>query len=114
MILLFVYKKLTFEDNYPVGYCALDVILLIIFFIIMLFHLKLAAKGNKIEKVFTLGFGFLFELLNLIGFIYFALIQTYITYFDFWLSIIGLIFNVLAIFFTIFALFSIAGNVQMK
>lgn len=114
ILLLFVYKKLTYGPSYPTGFCALDVLLAIIFFVFMLFHLKLASMGNKIEHTLLLIIAVVFEIISIIGYIYLALLQTYINYYDFWFSIVGLILNGLVFIFTLYALFNVASGAKIK
>ena len=102
---LFMFKRYAFD--YPYTIIIPEVIIGIIALILNIFRLRLTSVGNKTERALILLLALILGAVNFLGYIFFALIQKYRTYFDVVFSSIGLILNFLEIVLCIWTIFNI-------
>ena len=102
---LFMFKRYTFD--YPNKIIIYEVIIGILALIVNIFRLRLISVGNKTERALILLFALILGAINFVGYIFFALIQKYRTYFDVVFSSIGLILTFLEIVLCIWTIFNI-------
>ena len=102
---LFMFKRYAFD--YPYTIIIPEVIIGIIALILNIFRLRLTSVGNKTERALILLFALILGAINFVGYIFFALIQKYRTYFDVVFSSIGLILTFLEIVLCIWTIFNI-------
>ena len=102
---LFMFKRYAFD--YPNKIIIYEVIIGILALIINIFRLRLISVGNKTERALILLLALILGAVNFLGYIFFALIQKYRTYFDVVFSSIGLILTFLEIVLCIWTIFNI-------
>ena len=102
---LFMFKRYAFD--YPNKTIIYEVIIGIVALIINIFRLRLISVGNKTERALILLFALILGIVNFVGYIFFAVIQKYRTYFDVVFSSIGLVLTFLEIVFCIYTMFNI-------
>ena len=102
---LFMFKRYAFD--YPNKIIIYEVIIGILALIVNIFRLRLISVGNKTERALILLFALILGAVNFLGYIFFALIQKYRTYFDVVFSSIGLILTFLEIVLCIWTIFNI-------
>ena len=102
---LFMFKRYAFD--YPNKIIIYEVIIGILALIVNIFRLRLISVGNKTERALILLFALILGAINFVGYIFFALIQKYRTYFDVVFSSIGLILTFLEIVLCIWTIFNI-------
>ena len=102
---LFMFKRYAFD--YPNKIIIYEVIIGILALIANIFRLRLISVGNKTERALILLFALILGAINFVGYIFFALIQKYRTYFDVVFSSIGLILTFLEIVLCIWTIFNI-------
>ena len=102
---LFMFKRYAFD--YPNKIIIYEVIIGILALIFNIFRLRLISVGNKTERALILLFALILGAINFVGYIFFALIQKYRTYFDVVFSSIGLILTFLEIVLCIWTIFNI-------
>ena len=102
---LFMFKRYAFD--YPNKTIIYEVIIGIVALIVNIFRLRLISVGNKTERALILLFALILGIVNFVGYIFFAVIQKYRTYFDVVFSSIGLILTFLEIVLCIWTIFNI-------
>ena len=102
---LFMFKRYAFD--YPNKIIIYEVIIGILALIVNIFRLRLISVGNKTERALILLLALILGAVNFLGYIFFALIQKYRTYFDVVFSSIGLILTFLEIVLCIWTIFNI-------
>ena len=102
---LFMFKRYAFD--YPNKTIIYEVIIGIVALIVNIFRLRLISVGNKTERALILLFALILGIVNFVGYIFFAVIQKYRTYFDVVFSSIGLVLTFLEIVFCIYTMFNI-------
>ena len=102
---LFMFKRYAFD--YPNKTIIYEVIIGIVALIINIFRLRLISVGNKTERALILLFALILGIVNFVGYIFFAVIQKYRTYFDVVFSSIGLVLTFLEIVLCIWTIFNI-------
>ena len=102
---LFMFKRYAFD--YPNKTIIYEVIIGIVALIVNIFRLRLISVGNKTERALILLFALILGIVNFVGYIFFAVIQKYRTYFDVVFSSIGLVSTFLEIVFCIYTMFNI-------
>ena len=102
---LFIFKRYAFD--YPNKTIIYEVIIGIVALIVNIFRLRLISVGNKTERALILLFALILGIVNFVGYIFFAVIQKYRTYFDVVFSSIGLVLTFLEIVFCIYTMFNI-------
>ena len=105
LILLFIFKKQAYD--YPELTVIYEVILLIVLLLINIFRIRLTSIGNKTERALILLFAVILGIGVLILYIFFMLLQTFVTNFDFAFSLIGLIITAFELLFSILTMFYI-------
>ena len=102
---LFMFKRYAYDYEY--GKIIYEVIIAIVALILNVFRLRLTSIGNKTERALILLGAIFIGLFNIVGYIYFLWLQTYVTYFDLVFSIIGLIITFFEILFSFRTIFNI-------
>ena len=102
---LFMFKRYAYDYEYKK--IIPEVILAIVTLILNVFRLRLSSIGNKTERALILLFAIIIGIINIVCYIYFMWIQTYVTYFDLVFSLIGVIITFLEIFFSFWTMFNI-------
>ena len=102
---LFMFKRYAFD--YPNKTIIYEVIIGIVALMVNIFRLRLISVGNKTERALILLFALILGIVNFVGYIFFAVIQKYRTYFDVVFSSIGLVLTFLEIVFCIYTMFNI-------
>ena len=105
LVLLFIFKKHAYD--YPELTVIYEVILLIVLLLINIFRIRLTSIGNKTERALILLFAVILGIAVLILYIFFMLLQTFVTNFDFAFSLIGLIITAFELLFSILTMFYI-------
>lgn len=105
LVLLFIFKKHAYD--YPPRTVIYEVIILILLFLINMFRIRLTSIGNKTERALILLFAVILGIIVLVGYIFFMIIQTFVTNFDFAFSLIGLIIIAFELLFSILTMFYI-------
>ncbi len=105
LVLLFIFKKHAYD--YPPRTVIYEVIILILLFLINMFRIRLTSIGNKTERALILLFAVILGIIVLVGYIFFMIIQTFVTNFDFAFSFIGLIITAFELLFSILTMFYI-------
>ena len=100
-----MFKRYAFD--YPNKTIIYEVIIAIVALIVNIFGLRLISVGNKTERALILLFALILGIVNFVGYIFFAVIQKYRTYFDVVFSSIGLVLTFLEIVFCIYTMFNI-------
>ena len=100
-----MFKRYAFD--YPNKIIIYEVIIGILALIVNIFRLRLISVGNKTERALILLLALILGAVNFLGYIFFALIQKYRTYFDVVFSSIGLILTFLEIVLCIWTIFNI-------
>ena len=72
-----------------------------------MFRIRLTSIGNKTERALILLFAVILGIAVLILYIFFMLLQTFVTNFDFAFSLIGLIITAFELLFSILTMFYI-------
>ena len=101
---LFMFKRYAYDYEYKK--IIPEVILAIVALILNVFRLRLSSIGNKTERALILLFAIIIGIINIVCYIYFMWIQTYVTYFDLVFSLIGVIITFLEIFFSFWTMFT--------
>ena len=107
IILLGLFMSKRYAFDYPNKTIIYEVIIGIVALIINIFRLRLISVGNKTERALILLFALILGIVNFVGYIFFAVIQKYRTYFDVVFSSIGLVLTFLEIVFCIYTMFNI-------
>jgi hypothetical protein len=76
----------------------------------MFLFIILASIGNKTETSAYLFIGLILAIPCIVGFIYYLLLQTYVITYDIVLNLIAIIFLVIEVFVTLYAIFNIKSN----
>ena len=105
LVLLFIFKKHAYD--YPEYTVIYEVILLLVLLLINIFRIRLTSIGNKTERALILLFAVLLGIGVLVLYIFFMIIQTFVTNFDFVFSLIGLIITAFELLFSILTMFYI-------
>ena len=105
LVLLFIFKKHAYD--YPEYTVIYEVILLLVLLLINIFRIRLTSIGNKTERALILLFAVILGIAVLILYIFFMIIQTFVTNFDFAFSLIGLIITAFELLFSILTMFYI-------
>ena len=95
---LFMFKRYAYDYEY--AKIIYEVIIAIVALILNVFRLRLTSIGNKTERALILLGAIFIGLFNIVGYIYFLWLQTYVTYFDLVFSIIGLVITFFEILFS--------------
>ena len=104
---LFIFIHKIYLYIYNIILIIPEVILAIVALILNVFRLRLSSIGNKTERALILLFAIIIGIINIVCYIYFMWIQTYVTYFDLVFSLIGVIITFLEIFFSFWTMFNI-------
>ena len=102
---LFMFKRYAYDYEY--AKIIYEVIIEIVALILNVFRLRLTSIGNKTERALILLGAIFIGLFNIVGYIYFLWLQTYVTYFDLVFSIIGLVITFFEILFSFRTIFNI-------
>ncbi len=105
LLLLFIFKRFAFDYEY--GPIIGEVIFAIFLLLFNIFRIRLTSIGNKTERALILLIAVLIGIVNLVGYIYFMRLQTFVTYFDVVFSAIGLVIIFFEVLFSILTMFNI-------
>lgn len=116
---MFVFKSAILP--YPSERIIPEVIAMLLLFVINLFRISLGKMpiidiinigsiGNKTEQALILLYSILLGLLNIVGHVYFGILQTYVMFYDIVFSGIGLLLLILEILISFVTMFYIKAH----